>query len=278
MNPYAQPSRLPFLRRNIARAIARGSSYRRRKLSSARTGAATTSAPATLARAVSQYRYSNPMYIQPSNARTASFWRTVSTSIVIQEAGGFAATSPSLNWGFSLGNVYGWLGGAFVYAIPVPNATEFSALFDTYKINAVRMKMFFTNNNSSVNSPNTGLPLIHVANDFDDVTEFMTVSSICERAGVRHLQFDAVNHTGLNHWVKPVPKDLTVSTDPATGAVTTTTNGIPYTGKWLDTANSQIVHNGIKVVYNSQGRTPAGTDIGSITFIFEIEFTMKGYR
>ena len=55
------------------------------------------------------------------------------------------------------------------------------ALFDTYKINNVRMKMFFTNNNTSVNSPATGLPLIHIANDFDDAQENMTVASILER-------------------------------------------------------------------------------------------------
>ena len=60
---------------------------------------------------------------------------------------------------------------------------QVQALFDTYKINNVRMKMFFTNNNSSVNSPATGMPLVHIANDFDDVQENMTVASILERAG-----------------------------------------------------------------------------------------------
>lgn len=47
--------------------------------------------------------------------------------------------------------------------------------------------------------------------------------------------------------------------------------------QWLDVAVSNIIHNGVKLVYNNQGRNN-NTDIGSMTFIFEIEYTFKGYR
>ena len=164
----------------MRRYIKKLASSRRHMLYSRRaTGAATTPARATLSRAVGQYRYANPMYIQPSNARTMSFWRTVSYSITLNESLGWgAAGTPSLNFGFTLGNVLGWLGGGFSITLPITNSSEFQALFDTYKINNVRMKMFFTNNNSSVNSPATGLPLIHICNDFDDAQENMTVATI----------------------------------------------------------------------------------------------------
>ncbi|MCZ0211708.1 hypothetical protein OZK63_40825, partial [Streptomyces sp. UMAF16] len=88
--------------------------------------------------------------------------------------------------------------------------------------------MFFTNNNSSVNSPATGLPLLHLCNDFDDVAESMTVNSILERAGVRTVQFDATNHQGISHWVKPAAKDVIAQTDPATGVQTTSNAGVPF--------------------------------------------------
>jgi len=242
------------------------------------SGSSATSASRTLSRAVGEYRYANPMYIQPSNARTMSFWRTVSYSIVLNELNGWgASSSSSLNFGFSLGNVLGWLGGAFSITLPVTNASEFQSLFDTYKINNVRMKMFFSNNNSSVNSPATGLPLIHVCNDFDDAQEVMTVSTILERAGVRTMQFDGMNHSGLSHWVKPVPKVVIAQTDPSTGVQTTSNAAVPFGSQWVDCAVSNIVHNGIKLVYNNQGRAN-NTDIGSVTFIFEIEYAFKGYR
>lgn len=268
------------LSQRVRKAIYRTALLRRRGTSERRrvTGAPTTSATKTLRRAVGQYRYANPMYLQPSNARTMSFWRTVSYSIPINESLGWgSAGTTSLNFGFTLGNVLGWLGGVFSITLPVTNASEFQALFDTYKVSNVRMKMFFTNNNSSVNSPATGMPLIHICNDFDDVAESMSVNTILEKAGVRTLQFDAMNHAGLAHWVKPAAKQVIAQTDPATGVQTTSNAGIPFGSQWIDCAVSNIVHNGVKLVYNNQGRSN-NTDIGSMTFIFEIEYTFKGYR
>lgn len=277
MNPYAS-RRLPFLRRNIRKYFARGTYARRRSLQASRTGASTTSARSTLSRAVSQYRYSNPMYIQPSNARTCTFWRTTRYNVTLNESLGFKGTNgANLNFGFSLGNVIAFYPSVAVEAIPVTNSSEFQALFDTYTIGNVRMRMFFTNNNSSVNSPATGMPLMHVCNDFDDIAESLTTSTILERAGVRTLQFDAMNHKGLAHWVKPAPKEVVSQTDPATGTQTTSNAGVPFGSKWIDTAVSNVVFNGIKIVYDNQGRAN-NTDIGSLTFMFEVEYVMKGYR
>lgn len=242
------------------------------------SGASTTPATRTLSRAVNQYRYSNPMYIQPSNARTASFWRTLSYSIPINEQLGWGALgSPCIGFSFGLRYINIFLGGAFFASLDVSNAAEFQALFDTYKINAVRMKMFFTNNNSSVNSPATGLPLLHIVNDFDDAIENLSVNTILERAGVRTIQYDATNAKGISHWVKPAAKMVVQQTDRTTGVTSVSDAGVPMGATWIDTAVSNVMHNGIKIVYNNQGRNN-NTDIGSVTFMFEIEYTFKGYR
>lgn len=265
----------PRMRKYIRKLAA----SRRSQLTSRRTatGASTTSARRSLSNAVREYRYANPMYIQPSNARTATFWRTTRYNIPLNEGLGFNSNGVSLNFGFSLGNVIAFYPSIANVAIPVTNASEFQALFDTYTIKNVRMKMFFSNNNSSVNSPATGMPLIHIANDFDDINESMTVSTILEKAGVRTVQFDAMNYQGLAHWVKPAPKQVVAQTDPITGVQTTSNAGVPFGTYWIDTAVSNIVYNGIKLVYDNQGRT-SSTDIGSLTFIFEVEYVFKGYR
>lgn len=266
----------PKMRSYIRRLAAKRRSQLRYRRGA--TGASTTPATRTLSRAVNQYRYSNPMYIQPSNARTASFWRTLSYSIPINEQLGWAALgSPCIGFNFGLRYVNIFLGGGFFAALNVSNAAEFQALFDTYKINSVRMKLFFTNNNSSVNSPATGLPLLHICNDFDDASENMSVNTILERAGVRTIQYDATNAKGIAHWVKPAAKAVVQQTDPVTGAASTSDSSVPMGATWIDTAVSNIMHNGVKIVYNNQGRNN-NTDIGSVTFIFEIEYTFKGYR
>lgn len=241
-----------------------------------RSGAPTTSPGATLGRLVRQHRYANPMQLQLSNARTCSFTRTVNYSIALNESTGFASTSKNLNWGFCLGSVNGWLGGIYSINTPVSSTSEFQALFDYYKIASVRMKIYFTNNTSNVSTANTGLPLLHICNDFDDVSEGMTTNSILERGGVRTSQFDANNTKGITHWVKPVPTSVIVQVNPDTGAFTSSSSGIPQS-QWLDCASSNIIHNGVKIVYNSQGRNN-NTDLGSVTFIFEIEYVFKGYR
>lgn len=269
----------PRMRKYIKRLAAsrRGMLTRRRGA----TGSSTTPATRTLSRAVREYRYANPMYIQPSNARTATFWRTTRYNVQLNELNGFnngtVNYGVSLNFGFSLGNVIAFYPTVTVVTAPVSNAAEFQALFDTYTIKNVRMKMFFSNNNSSVNSPATGLPLMHICNDFDDIAEAMTTSSILERAGVRTVQFDAMNRQGLAHWVKPAAKQVVAQTDPVTGVQTTSNAGVPYGTYWIDCAVSNIVFNGIKLVYDNQGRA-ANTDIGSLTFIFEVEYCFKGYR
>lgn len=261
----------------VMRSIKRIAAARRGQLTRRRyTGAATTSSTRTLTRLVRQHRYANPMQLQLSNARTCSFTRTVNYSIALNESTGFASTSKNLNWGFCLGSVNGWLGGIYSINTPVASTSEFQALFDYYKIGSVRMRMFFTNNTSNVSTANTGLPLFHICNDFDDVAEAMTTNSILERGGVRTVQFDAMNHSGLAHWVKPTATGVVVQVDPSTGSFSSSSSGIPPT-QWLDVASSNIIHNGIKIVYNSQGRNN-NTDLGSVTFIFEIEYVFKGYR
>lgn len=233
------------------------------------------SSASTLARTRASFRYANPLSISMSNQRTMGFTRTVTQSLTLNETSGFGGLgSSSINFGFSLAQVMGFQGGAFTYGITVPSFSEFQTLFDYYKINAVKMTMFFSNNHSSVNSPNTGLPIILVCNDYDDVTTSENTASMYQRSGTRTIQFTADNHAGINHYCKPCASQY-VQND--TGAVITAVGaGIPPS-QWLNTGSANIIHNGIKVFYNNQGRM-ADVDIGSITFIFEIEFLFKGYR
>jgi len=98
-----------------------------------------------------------------------------------------------------------------------------------------------------------------------------------ERVGVRHVQFDASSQRGINHYIKPKPNSVVVQTDVATGALSTANAGVVFGSQWLDTAQSNIVHNGIKIFYDNQGLT-TNVVLGNITFIFDVEYVFKGYR
>lgn len=271
-------------RSNIRRKIATGRYRRVAKLYNARaygsnTGAPTTSAARTLSRVKGSYRYSNPMLITPSNARTCTFWRSCTHSLAINQNGGFtsgATQSPCLGYSFDLQGVKGFLGGAYNFDVRVSNTSDFQALFDMYKVNAVKMKFFFSHNIAGVTTASQALPLVHIVNDFDDVAENLTLATVLEKAGVRTMQFDATNMNGYNHYIKPAPRVVTSQIDPATGNESVINAGVA-SSMFIDCAVSNVVHFGTKIVYNNQGRT-VSSDIGTMTTVFEIEYVFKGYR
>lgn len=237
-----------------------------------------TSDKQQLARIVNSYRASNPYQIVPSSGRTCTFWRKTELSLVINQLNGFGVGGNNLNFGFSLKQVFGILNGAFTYGPTFPSTDEFQALFDYYQIRAVKMQMFFTKTNNDQSSGATlGMPMILMCNDFDDIAETMTLSTMNQRVGCRHVQFDANNTNGITQYIKPKPNSVVVQTDVGTGVQSSSNAGVTFGTQWLDIATSNIVHNGIKVFYDNQGLT-TNANLGNITFVFDMEIVCKGYR
>jgi hypothetical protein len=229
---------------------------------------------------VRSYRKANPYQIQPSAGRTVTFWRKTEINVPINQQLGFSSAGNNVNFGFALGRVIGFVNGGFTYAPVVPNASEFQALFDYYRIKSVKMQMFFSKNVSDMGgtgNPTIGLPVLIIANDFDDIQETMSLSDMLQRVGARHVQFENSGVSGINHYIKPKPSTVVVQTDVATGVQSTSNAGVTFGTQWLDCASSNIVHNGIKVFYDNQGITTSVT-LGNISFVFDIEYEFKGYR
>lgn len=233
-----------------------------------------------LGRVVRSHRAASPYQIQPSAGRTVTFWRKTEVNIALGQATGFGASGNNVNWGFSLGRIIGFVNGVFLYSVAVPNASEFQALFDYYRIKSVKMTMFFSKNMSDMGSTGNstiGLPVMILANDFDDIQENMALSDMLQRVGARHVQFESSGINGINHYIKPKPSTVVVQTDISTGAQSTANGGVVFGSQWLDCAQSNIVHNGIKVFYDNQGVTTSAT-LGNVTFVFDVEYEFKGYR
>lgn len=227
---------------------------------------------------VRSYRKANPYQIQPSTKRPVTFWRKSEISIALGQSTGFNGVGNNVNWGFSLGRIFGFVNGVFTYSIIVSGSGEFQALFDYYKINAVKMQMFFTKTvGDQTSGAAVGMPMLLIANDFDDIAESMTLNSMNERVGCRHVQFDANNTNGITHYIKPKPTSVIVQTDVTTGVQSASNSGIVFGTQWLDSAQSNIVHNGVKVFYNNQGVTSLVT-LGNVTFVFDVEYVFTGYR
>jgi len=232
-----------------------------------------------LSSVVRSYRKASLYQIQPSSGRTVSFWRKTQLFIPLNQSSGFGGLGNNINFGFSLGNIMSFTNGANFRLDPVPNASDFQNLFDYYCIKNVKMTLFFSRNTDPMTTAGSvlGMPLLQIANDFDDIAETMTAPSMNERVGCRHVQFDANNSNGISQYLKPKPNSVVIQTDVSSGAGVVSSAGVVMNTQWLDVAQSNIVHNGIKVFYNNQG-VPGGTTLGVVSFIFDVEYCFKGYR
>ena len=58
--------------------------------------------------------------------------------------------------------------GSSYATLPMPNVSEFTGLYDQYRIDYVECKFSFSNNNSSNSSPGSTLPIMYLVKDYDD--------------------------------------------------------------------------------------------------------------
>ena len=74
----------------------------------------------------------------------------------------------SMQFAFTLSGVKVYIGGVLNATLPMPNVSEFTGLYDQYRIDYVECKFSFSNNNSSNSSPGSTLPIMYLVKDYDD--------------------------------------------------------------------------------------------------------------
>lgn len=159
----------------------------------------------------------------------------------------------------------------------VAGYTEFTTLFDQYKINSVKLRWNLGNNVSQIIQPGiTGgagvipLPYIEYEQDYDstgvpDPTQFR------QNMAVKTKYFNAMRNT-IYMGVKPKP-NLTVglSTDVSpTGPVSAV---VPRRSPWLNSAFDGIAHLGIRGVIRNMSLT--GGAIGSVPITIDTSFSLS---
>lgn len=148
------------------------------------------------------------------------------------------------------------------------NYSEFTSLFDQYRINFVDVTVIF-NRTSASTLPSTDeqnqLPFLHRATDLDDADTF-TLNDLVQYGDYRVDRLDRV----LRWRVYPRPCLAAYQ-----GAFT----GYTTTGRaWIDQASPGVLHYGLKVGL-SMNQAPAATaTIGQITFFFKYNMSFKNTR
>ena len=172
-------------------------------------------------------------------------------------------------------SVYAALNGGLAVAMntaPLPNITEFTALFDQYKIRSCTIDMRFANNNSSINSPSTSLPVLYYADDMDDVSP-LTQNALQQYGRCKTTMLGTGAKEFTRHRVVPKPLVQLYETGVSTGYSN------PIKPIWIDCNDATVPHYGVKICWdNGMDTAVADTNIGVISFITTYVIEAKNVR
>lgn len=146
----------------------------------------------------------------------------------------------------------------------LPNWSEFSALFDQYRLNAVVLQIKMCNNPDATNYPgqttnNFGnfYPTLWYSPDYDD-NNIITLSALKEYERVKHK----VLHPNRECTIVLRPRTLTTVYNNSSSSGYATN----FKNPWLDCANPNIPHYGLKMAIDFEGLASAITG----GFVFKI--------
>jgi len=157
---------------------------------------------------------------------------------------------------------------AYSATFNMPNSSDFTNLFDHYRIDKVGIKMMSTVSGVGVQvTSNHQMPMIWIFNDIDDGLAPTQASQFLERENVRHISFSDTN-----------VKDHTVYPRVAVQNY----NGIALSGfgvgnkyAYMDAAYPNIEYYGTKFHYHSPVNT-ADLITGTLSYIVKYHLTFKG--
>ncbi len=179
---------------------------------------------------------------------------------------GFANFDMQLTFAPSATRYY--LSGTSIYADSLPNVTEFSSLYDSWRITKVTVRIDFpmSVSNSALLSPSFLIPQLVFAPDFNDA------GSAAKADLLQYPQVDVhnFNKNGCTPWMVSIhPRALN---EVSAGIVSTAYAAMPI-DTWYRTSNFDIQHYGIKLFFDNFGNTSNLNMPFEFTVWYDMEFT-----
>jgi len=174
-------------------------------------------------------------------------------------------TSPVLGMYFTASGFYLYnpaVGLGTVVSYTFTNYTSYNNIFDEYRIRAVNIKGYFSNNESLVTTTTTSIPIFYTAYDFDGSVVATSIGSVLGYQNARSHQMGAMGKPAINRTIK-WPRF--------------TSNGVlSLPGQFTDTASSAIGYSAL-IAYDSQAASQ-NTTIGTLTFVISMDIEFKGIK
>lgn len=167
-----------------------------------------------------------------------------------------------------------FLAGYYFTLDALPNYTELTALYDSYRIDYIVFRLSCRTNNADLNTmttnDDTSLPIVYTVIDRDDSVNPASIDELREYSKCKiHYIGEKNKRTIYIKW-KPNNLQQLYLSAVATGYA-------PVFGQYLDCANPNIPYYGLKLGIDAKGSGVART-----TYVFDVEqtlyFTMKDVR
>lgn len=193
---------------------------------------------------------------------------------------GFTSPSGGIVYGGALG--FNWClegpkitGSASSTSVTMPSVGEFQALFDEYRIDAVHVKIFYTNNVSNTSAAigtfqQIALPTGQFCTDFDDSVPPGSNTELLQRPETKTLQ-----------WNSNGPLQFTIKRPKAAYTVNTVT-GIDSVAKapggWMNMASVDTNIYGWKIFLEQFGSSTSTLQDGYFMFYFTYDISCRGVK
>lgn len=166
---------------------------------------------------------------------------------------------------FALDNTNFFAGGVLQSAASNSGYTDFTALYDSYKLEKVELAiMWSTNAYAPTTTGGALLPIFNIVFDPNDVS-VTSLSSILQYRNLRTVQMGNLRNTaGYVMEIHPVPA---ISAIGGTDAVT-------LMQPWLNIDQPDIPHYGVKIFYDDASSSLA-TNIGTVSFYVKYHWAFK---
>jgi len=197
------------------------------------------------------------------------FKRQIQVSMTVNQSTGFFGAGYDLGIYPSLNQCDIRINGVLVFSPTLPNVTEFTNLFDMYKIVKVGVRAMFSGNSSEPASPTLCLPVVHQMNDYNSQGA-MTIADYGE-------------HPELKTWQLGQDRNISWSFQPRVRGDLLTIGGVLSSSAdnkacpWIDTSTSTIQMLGTRFFLNNLGRN-TNQDIGNILFLIDYYMEFKFVR
>jgi len=163
------------------------------------------------------------------------------------------------------------IAGPFSYS--VPNSSEFTALFDQYRIATATVKLVYSNNVSTTAAATTFLPLLYVCEDRDDGNPPTSLGELLQRPETRLWQMGTNGNTSNIRTYKVKP---TAVTQLYSGGTAFAAYGDMPPKTWIDTNFPSANLYGFKVWWDTDRL--ASLDMGNLDIIVDLVYEFRGVR